>query len=132
MYFNSSTGEVVPVFFIVAFAAVIILCVAIVLARWIKNSLSPKVSVKAQIIEKNVDETHFRRHRDTFGYRTTTAYSYRITFLTEGNEQIDLYVKKLEYNKLKKGRKGKLTYQGTRYLGFESLRRSKNEDTENG
>lgn len=106
MYFNSSTGEVVPVFFIVAFAAVIILCVAIVLARWIKNSFSPKVSVKAQIVEKNIDETHFRRHRDTFGYRTTTAYSYRVTFLTERNELIDLYVKNLSIINLKKEEKG--------------------------
>jgi len=42
-----------------------------------------------------------------------------IIFHLEGGERIELRVNNSEYVKLQKGQQGKLSFQGSKYLGFE-------------
>ncbi len=42
-----------------------------------------------------------------------------VTFELEKGERIELGVKGSEYGMLAEGDRGRLSYQGTRYLGFE-------------
>lgn len=42
-----------------------------------------------------------------------------IIFHLEGGERMELRVNNSEYVKLQKGQQGKLSFQGSKYLGFE-------------
>lgn len=53
---------------------------------------------------------------------TSTSTSYYITFEVESGDRMELYVSSDEYGLLVIGDYGKLTFQGTRYLGFERIR----------
>ena len=59
--------------------------------------------------------THHHHHKH--GHHISHAYY--VTFEKEGGEQIELKVKRYEYNEMAIGDKGTLTHQGTRYQGFE-------------
>lgn len=52
-------------------------------------------------------------------YLLEYSHSYHITFETQDGEQIELRVKRYEYQELEIGDRGMLTHQGTRYKGFE-------------
>ena len=53
------------------------------------------------------------------GYHTSSSTSYYATFQVESGDRIELHIPGNEYGLLVEGDKGKLTFQGTRYLGFE-------------
>lgn len=55
------------------------------------------------------------------GYHTTTSTSYYVTFQVESGDRMELQVNGSEYGMLVEGDHGKLSFQGTRYLGFERL-----------
>ena len=50
---------------------------------------------------------------------TTTDTSYYVTFQVESGDRMELSVTGSEYGMLVEGDEGKLSFQGTRYLGFE-------------
>lgn len=49
---------------------------------------------------------------------TTQSTSYYATFQVESGDRMELHVSGAEYGMLAEGDTGKLTFQGTRYLGF--------------
>ena len=51
------------------------------------------------------------------GYHTYT--SYYVTFQFDSGDRLEFSVEGTEYGMLAEGDRGKLTFQGTRYLGFE-------------
>ena len=55
----------------------------------------------------------------THGYHTTTSTSYYVTFEVESRDRMEFSVYGKEYGMLAEGDEGKLTFQGSRYLGFE-------------
>ena len=50
---------------------------------------------------------------------TTSSTRYYATFQVESGDRMELYIPRNEYGLLAEGDRGKLTFQGTRYLGFE-------------
>ena len=50
-----------------------------------------------------------------YGYHTTMYY---VTFQVDSGDRIELNLNGNEYGMLIEGDKGKLSFQGTRYLGF--------------
>ena len=50
---------------------------------------------------------------------TTHSTSYYATFQVESGDRMELNLSGQEYGLLAEGDRGKLTFQGTRYLGFE-------------
>ena len=85
------------------------------IGEWISNNNSPRLTVDATIVAKR-DQVH--RHRSSNGH-THRSYSYHITFQFESGDRMELRVPSNEYGLLVEGDKGKLTFQGTRYLSFE-------------
>lgn len=85
------------------------------IAQWSKNNNSPRLTVEASVIAKRTNVT---RHRNSNGHthRSTTYY---VTFQVESGDRMELKLQGHEYGLLVEGDKGKLTFQGTRYLGFE-------------
>ena len=55
------------------------------------------------------------------GYYSTSSTSYYVTFQVESGDRMELCVDGTEYGMLAEGDCGKLTFQGTRYLGFERV-----------
>lgn len=87
--------------------------------QWNKNNHSPRLTVEAKVLAKRHDVSR-RRHSgagDHHHYHTTNSYF--VTFEVQSGDRMELQMQGHEYGLLIEGDEGKLTFQGTRYLGFE-------------
>ena len=88
--------------------------------QWNKNNHSPRLTVNALVVAKRTDVTHHHHQNGTTNAMyTTTSTDYYVTFEFESADRLELSVRSSEYGMLREGDKGKLSFQGTRYLGFE-------------
>ena len=85
--------------------------------QWNKNNHSPKLTVPATVVAKRTNISHY--HSGAGVHHTTHSTSYYVTFQVESGDRIELYVAGHEYGLLIEGDQGRVTFQGTRYLGFE-------------
>ena len=106
-----------PLMFLVVFG-IILVNLFRGLKEWNRNNHSPRLTVEAQILSKRTD-IHRRSRSSHHGSRTSTTYF--ATFQFESGDRLELQLQGHEYGLLIEGDKGKLTFQGTRYLGFERL-----------
>lgn len=118
MFFSFDTGfSLFSSLFSVAFIAIFgIIIVAAVrgIAQWNQNNHSPRLTVQACITGKRSE--HHHHHHDNMDTSSTTYY---VTFQVQSGDQMELRVNGWEYGQLAEGDVGNLTFQGTRYLGFE-------------
>ena len=84
------------------------------LKEWHHNENSPRLTVDAKIVGKRSD---YRRRRNGTGHRSR----YYVTFEVASGDRMELLMAGHEYGLLVEGDKGKLNFQGTRYLGFERM-----------
>lgn len=106
------------VFFI--FATVLIRGVG----QWRTNNRSPRLSVAATVVAKRQAVSHHTHHNagdvtGAHGMYTTADTSYYVTFQVKSGDRMELLVRGTEYGLLAEGDTGELTFQGSRYLGFE-------------
>lgn len=83
-------------------------------SEWSKNNNSPRLSVDAKIVDKRMS-TH---HHNNNGHHYHT-HSYYVTFEVQSGDRMELRVPRDEYGLFVCGDEGILSFQGTRYLGFE-------------
>lgn len=117
-------------FFNVMFFVIFILVLCVVIAaivqgigQWNKNNHSPRLTV----VGKRMDVTHHSHANagdisGAHGYHSTSSTYYYVTFQVESKDRIELQVDGSEYGVLVEGDIGKLSFQGTRYLGFVRMR----------
>lgn len=86
--------------------------------EWKHNENSPRLSVEAEVVSRRTN-VYRRRKANDVGSRTSTTYF--ATFQFESGDRLELQLQGHEYGLLAEGDKGKLTFQGTRYLGFERI-----------
>ena len=93
------------------------------ISQWNKNNHSPRLTVPATIVAKrtNVSHHHHHNHGGTGMHHTSTSTSYYVTFQVDSGDRMELHMTGQEYGMLVEGDKGNLTFQGTRYLGFERI-----------
>ena len=91
------------------------------ISQWNKNNHSPRLTVPATIVAKrtNVSHHHHHNHGGTGMHHTTHSTTYYVTFQVENGDRMELHVAGHEFGMLIEGDRGMLTFQGTRYLGFE-------------
>ena len=91
------------------------------ISQWNKNNHSPRLTVPATIVAKrtNVSHHHHHNHAGTGMHHSSTSTTYYVTFQVESGDRMELHVAGSEYGMLIEGDHGNLTFQGTRYLGFE-------------
>lgn len=77
-----------------------------------KNNNSPKLTVDAKVVTKR---TNYHRGSSSHMGHTT----YYVTFEVESGDRMELTVTGQEYGLLVEGDYGELSFQGTRYLGFQ-------------
>lgn len=105
------------VFFFVMATFVVTLVKGI--TQWNKNNHSPRLTVPARIVAKRTNHTR-HHHGGTHGHHhVSTSTSYFVTFEVETGDRMELQMQGHEYGLLVEGDQGQLTFQGTRYLGFE-------------
>ena len=102
-------------FFILIFTLVIgtFIFVAIKgISQWSKNNQSPVLTVPAEVVTK--------RSQTTGGHGDSSAHTrYYVTFQVQSGDRMELGVDDSEFGLLAEEDLGMLTFQGTRFKGFE-------------
>ncbi len=89
------------------------------IGQWNKNNNSPRLTVPATVVAKRTNVSH-HNHAGTNGHHHhSTSTTYYVTFQVESGDRMELHMSGHEFGMLVEGDKGKLSFQGTRYLGFE-------------
>ncbi len=120
-----STGMmfgIFPIIFVIMFVfvlGIIIFRVVQGAAQWNRNNNSPILTVDARVVAKREDVSHYHNHTGNNMHHTTTSTTYYTTFEFESGDRLELHIPYSEYGYLVEGDMGKLTFQGTRYKGFE-------------
>ena len=107
----------------VAFFALFIFAVVSIVRQWVQNNNSPRLTVEALVVSKRTHTSQQPMAGDptgAHGFHTTTECI--VTFQVESGDQLKFSVSGGEYRTLAEGDRGRLTFQGTRYLGFERQR----------
>lgn len=104
--------------FFVVFLGIFIYNFVMNISQWHKNNQSPRLSVNATIVTKRSHTSHHHHHHNGHMH-TSNSTSYYVTFEVESGDRMELEVKSYDYGMLVEGDYGVLSFQGTRYLGFE-------------
>lgn len=126
---NFITDYYIVSFFVVA-GLVLAAMIGYIAYRFIKDRSSPKIITLAKIKSKKIRKV---KHvdRNDWGHHITYNHLYYITFQLESGDTIQLMIRKrAEYERLQEGDKGKLTFQGKRYISFEKANETAKGDTE--
>ena len=89
------------------------------IGQWNKNNQSPRLTVPATVVAKRTNVSHHRHGGVNDHHHHHTSTSYYVTFQVESGDRMELHVAGTEYGLLIEGDRGNLTFQGTRYLGFD-------------
>ena len=99
------------------FIVVFIVILVKIIGQWHNNNQSPRLTVPAVVVAKRGHTTH---HHDagnlSHSHSSTTYY---VTFQFESGDRLELHVPHNQFGYLVEGDRGELTFQGTRFLGFE-------------
>lgn len=107
-----------PVMFVGVFllvAGMIIVTLVRSASEWSANNHSPVLSVDAKVVSKR---TNVSAHANQNGGHSSST-TYYVTFQVESGDRLELRMSGREFGTLAEGDKGKLTFQRTRYRGFE-------------
>lgn len=86
---------------------------------WSKNNASPRLTVFAEVVSKRTDVSHHHHNAGTGMGHTHTSTRYYATFQVDSGDRMEFQVSGPEYGLLAEGDRGRLSFQGTRYLGFQ-------------
>ena len=89
------------------------------IGEWNQNNHSPRLTVPAKVVEKRTNVTSHRHNGANGHHHHHTSTTYYVTFEVESGDRMELHMTGSEYGLLVEGDKGNLSFQGTRYLGFE-------------
>ncbi|MCZ2258148.1 DUF2500 domain-containing protein [Sporosarcina sp. G11-34] len=121
MYFDpdplgNAMFTIVPILIIGVFIFIIIKGAA----EWGSNNNAPKLTVPAKVVAKRTS-TSGGTHHSSDNMHSTTTTSYYVTFQFESEDRSEFSLSGSKYGMLAEGDTGMLTFQGTRYLGFERV-----------
>jgi len=101
-------------FSVIMFAIVFIISIVImvfvfsrIIGTWNKNNKAPKLTVEATVVTKRTS---------VYG---DTATSYYTTFEVQSGDRMELSLTGREYGMLAEGDRGRLSFQGARFISFE-------------
>lgn len=111
-----------PIFFLLVFGYILYTLISSAAARARenrKNDASPRLTVPASVVAKRT-QVGATYHHNAATNTGDTYYNtkYFVTFQFESGDRTELPVSPGEYGMLVEGDRGRLSFQGTRYLGF--------------
>ena len=99
------------------FIVVFIVILVKIIGQWHNNNQSPRLTVPAVVVAKRGHTTH---HHDAGNiHHSHSSTTYYVTFQFESGDRLELHVPHSQFGYLVEGDRGELTFQGTRFLGFE-------------
>ena len=110
---------------IVVFAVLLTGAVAREIYVWTRNNRAPQETMNARVVAKRMKVsghggTAMTNRASAMNTLHSSTYTdYFVTFELENGKRLELGVKDPEYGMLAEGDQGRLSWQGTRYLGFE-------------
>ena len=111
------------IMFVLVFGIVIVMFIVTAvkgIGTWHKNNNSPRLTVEATVVSKRQNTTvHHHHDSNTGGMHNRSSTTYYATFQFDSGDRLELCVSGREYGLLAEGDVGELTFQGTRYLGFD-------------
>lgn len=118
--------SIVPVIIIIGFVFIfgtIIMRSIQEAKQWKRNNESPVLTVDAKVVTKRMDVHRYRYNSGMNDmYHASSSTTYYVTFEVASGDRLEFKVRGTEYGLLVENDIGKLTFQGTRYLGFERNR----------
>jgi hypothetical protein len=107
-------GIFIPIIFVIVIGGFIFIAVKGI-STWSKNNQSPVLTVPAEVVAKRTETSG--------GHGNSSARtSYYVTFQVQSGDRLELGVDGSEFGLLAEEELGMLTFQGTRYKGFERKR----------
>ncbi|RLQ96201.1 DUF2500 domain-containing protein [Falsibacillus albus] len=88
------------------------------LSQWSRNNKQPILSVPAKIVAKR-SEIRRHAHNNNGHHHHSTSTNYFVTFEVESGDRMELRISGNEFGQIAEDDIGQLTFQGTRFLGFE-------------
>ena len=116
-------STVFPIIFLLFFAVFIAFAVSILVkgfTQYKRNNASPDLTVNCTVVTKRTEVSHHHHHHDSHMH-VSTSTTYYATFQVESGSRMEFAVSGQEYGLLVEGDRGNLTFQGTRYLGFQQM-----------
>ncbi|AIQ69126.1 DUF2500 domain-containing protein [Paenibacillus graminis] len=110
------TGTVIPIFLAVVIG-IIAVSAGRGLLQWNRNNKSPIMTIPARIVSKRTEVRQQQLQDDSNNSRTSTTYY--LTYESDRGVRMEFKVDGNEYGMSAEGDRGILTYQGTRYHGFQ-------------
>ena len=105
-----------PSLFLVFFVAIFVIVVGVILFTVIKG-IGQWTANNAQPVQQDLVEVVAKRTEVSGGEKSTST-TYYATFEFAGGIRKELHLPGREYGQLAEGDRGRLTHQGTRFLGF--------------
>lgn len=91
--------------------------------QWKRNNDSPTLTVDATVVTKRTNVHHHSHNTGTdHMHHRSSSTTYYATFEVDSGDRLEFKIRDTEYGMLVEKDIGKLTFQGTRYLGFERSR----------
>lgn len=113
----SVMSVVFPLLFVIVFG-IIVFSIVRGIVGWSYNNKQPVLTVNSRIVSKRADVKH-HNHNNNGNMNHYTNTTYYVTFEVESGDRLELKMSGREYGMLAERDKGRLTFQGSRYLGFE-------------
>lgn len=89
------------------------------ISQWNKNNNSPRLTVPATVVAKRTNVSHHHHGGVNEHHHHHTSTTYYVTFEVQSGDRMELCMSGNEYGLLVEGDYGMLSFQGTRYLGFD-------------
>ena len=99
------------------FTVVFVVILVKIVGQWHNNNQSPRLTVEATVVAKRGHTTH--HHNAGNIHHSHSSTTYYVTFQFESGDRLELHVPHSQFGYLVEGDRGELTFQGTRFLGFE-------------
>lgn len=109
-------GTVMPIF-VVVMVGILAVSAGRGLLQWSRNNSSPMLTIPAHIVSKRSEVRQQQLQDENGASRTSTTYY--LTYELEGGTRMEFKVDGHEYGLSAEGDRGMLSYQGTRYHGFQ-------------
>ncbi|WP_458407912.1 DUF2500 domain-containing protein [Anaerotignum sp.] len=87
------------------------------IGQWNSNNQSPRLTVNAVVVSKR-NHVSYHHHADDHAHHASHT-TYYVTFQVESGDRMELSMSGQEFGMLAEGDRGSLSFQGTRYLGFQ-------------
>lgn len=118
--------RVVPVLVAIVFITILGILISRAIQagkQWKRNNESPVLTVDAVVKSKRMDVCyHQNANLNQPGQMGFSRTFYYVTFEVESGDRMEFSVSGTEYGVLAQDDTGKLTFQGTRYLGLDRKR----------